>query len=111
MLKLKDNQWVSIGNVAITVLNINKTLSGRLSRILPIVADKTLKIRTQFQSEIQEAIKEEGDSADIAEIEKRVSESFSKGETEIDLPELKAEWFDDVVFLQGHYQFFTPLFT
>ena len=112
-MKLKDNQWVSIGNVCIAIRAINPFLSGKLNRILPIVISKTQTLREQFDAEIKEEMEKaknpEPDSEQGLAINVAISDSFSKGESDFDIPELKAEWFDDVKFMQGHYEFLTPI--
>jgi len=105
-MKLKDNQWVSIGNVALSLLS--QPLSGKLNRLLRIVVDKTATLRNQFEEEVKEATVE---GSDPLEVNLAVTESFSKGETDLDLPEFKAEWFDDVYFHPGYYEFLKPIMT
>jgi len=112
-MKLKDNQWANIGNLSVIILNT--PISGKLNRLLKIVADKTLPIRTQFEREFEEALIEADSPAfgseKWLEVNIAISNSFAKGETELDIPEFKAEWFDEVKFQPGHYDLLSPILT
>jgi len=112
MLKLTDYQWV---NMAYAIQQLRATaISGRLHRLLGVVAEKTEPLKKQFEEEFAEALKGAGDPAVLSEgwvkVNVEVSGSFGQSSTELDIPKFEAAWFDDVVFPVGHYEFIKPLF-
>lgn len=113
MLKLTDYQWINIG-FQIPILKASGSLSGRLHRLLGEVYGKTEQLRNQFQEEFDKDLLEAGSPAIMSEkwleVNISVSDSFKQTSSELAVPAMKTEWFDDVQFAPGQYEIFKPLF-
>jgi len=112
--KFNDQQWVNLGGT-IQILKMQQPLSGKLIRLLGVVVDKVAVLSEQFDKEFAEELEKAGNplpkSKEWLDANIAVSDSFKLSETELDIPEFKAEWFDDVKFSPGQYEILTPLFT
>ncbi|HRH35844.1 MAG TPA: hypothetical protein PKY12_12340 [Catalimonadaceae bacterium] len=112
-MKLSDYQWINIG-FQIPLLKQSGTLSGRLHRLLGEVFAKTEDLRNQFQEEFDKDLLEAGSPAIMSEkwveVNISVSDSFKQTSSELAVPAMKTEWFDDVQFAPGQYEIFKPLF-
>jgi len=113
MLKLSDYHWINIG-FQIPILKASGSLSGRLHRLLGEVFAKTEGLRNQFQEEFDKDLLEAGSPAIMSEkwleVNISVSDSFKQTSSELAVPAMKAEWFDDVQFAPGQYEILKPLF-
>lgn len=112
-MKLSDYQWINIG-FQIPILKASGSLSGRLHRLLGEVFAKTEGLRNQFQEEFDKDLLEAGSPAIMSEkwleVNISVSDSFKQTSSELAVPAMKTEWFDDVQFAPGQYEIFKPLF-